>query len=135
MASPIIGLRLPEDVLARLDARRGDLARSAYVRRLIEADLVGVSAPQAVKSKVPGAVKPAQKPEVVSKEKLPDFGAIPERWAADAELLYRVILPAPISAKKARDALGWFEGRYDRVEAALVEADRVMRVSGLLVAR
>lgn len=132
MASPIIGLRLSPEVLARLDAVRGSATRSVYVRTLIERDLGTVPA------KVPHSrsqiLNAPPKPLPKRSEKPDPLAGIPDRWAEDARLLLSIARSGPISPKRAREALGWFEGRYDRAEASLINSRQVVVVDGLLTA-
>ena len=48
MAAPVIQLRVPEDTLNRVDQARGDDTRSAWLQRLIDGELAGQQAFNAV---------------------------------------------------------------------------------------
>jgi hypothetical protein len=58
MASPVVQLRVPEDMLAAVDGTRGDGTRSAWILALIERELLGKT--------------PAPSPAVSSLAAIPD---------------------------------------------------------------
>ncbi len=48
VAAPLLQLRVPEETLVRIDEIRGDATRSAWLQRLIDRELNGQPATQAL---------------------------------------------------------------------------------------
>jgi len=124
--SKTITVRLDEELLARVNARYGKGERNAALVRLIERDL-GTAPAKVAQSRSQISKAPPKRDE-----KPDPLAGIPERWVEDARMFLSIVSPRPISPKRAREALGWTEGRFERVEATLMNSRQVVVVDGLL---
>ena len=120
----IISLRLEPDTIATIDAIVGKQHRSEFIRDAVDQALDG-------KPKQKAAPKPKKEKRVVQQPNRQGKSV-----AVDGHTLLALVTASEggISAKNAKEQLGWMPMRFDRAERALLQLDLITSVSGYLYA-
>lgn len=115
MKTSMVCLRLPDDLMARVDAACGPRGRSGWFRAAAEARLSGGEVPVS---------EPVQAPTRKRTLKL----------GKDAGLLLKALQGGRRSSDNLRLGLGWERDRYEKAEATLVRDGRILVLNGMVEA-
>lgn len=113
-------LKMPAGWLARIDAARGTVNRSAWVRGCIEGELSGGGRPTDL------AAEP-DAPVVENEQDVPAAGV-----SATSKTLLGLIRDRRMTSRQAMEAMGITEGLYRKIESELFDADLICVSDGVL---
>lgn len=115
MKTSMVSLRLPDDLMARVDAACGPRGRSGWFRAAAEARLSGGDVPVS---------DPVQAPTRKRTLKL----------GRDAGLLLKALQGRRRTRENLVLGLGWDRVRYEKAEAILVRDGRILVMNGMVEA-
>lgn len=128
----MVPVRLPDEMIAAIDAKAGDGQRAKWIRSAIEAALGGVPAAvdrkRAVapaKPKMPSPSRSAVVPRRVKPEVPVRVDGEPQFTREDNAVVWRQLYGRRGSERMLADALGWMPGRVSKAVSSLLAAGQV----------